>query len=185
MLIKTALRRCRTLLRRSLRDNRGATAVEFALVAGPFIFMLMAVFELALVFTVSTTLDNATSKVARQIRTGQLQTAGGVTSTTFVQQICNNMGWLTADCPNNLSVDVRTYPAFQNITLSTPVSNGQFQSTGLLFNMGNAGDIVLVRAYYQWALFTPFLDGGLQPLSNGKAVVVATTAFRNEPYVTP
>ena len=165
------------------RDRKAATADEFALVAAPFIFILMAVFELALVYTVSTTLDNATAKVARMVRTGQLQTAGGASTATFTQKICANMGWLTTDCPNNLSVDVRTYTNFQNIAVTSPVANGQFQSSALQFNLGTAGDIVLVRAYYQWGLFTPFLNGGLQPLSNGSALIVSTIAFRNEPYV--
>ena len=67
--------------------------------------------------------------------------------------------------------------------VTSPVANGQFQSSALQFNLGTAGDIVLVRAYYQWGLFTPFLNGGLQPLSNGSALIVSTIAFRNEPYV--
>ena len=172
----------RPAVSRLLRDDRGAIAVEFAMVALPFIFMIMAVFELALVFTVSTTLDSATAKAARQIRTGQLQTAGGATATTFVAQICANLGWLESQCADNLSVDVRTFPSFQNVTTTTPVTAGVFQPGSLVFNMGNAGDIVMVRAYYQWTLITPFLNGGLQPLANGKKVITATTTFRNEPY---
>jgi Flp pilus assembly protein TadG len=170
-------------VRRIIRDQSAATAVEFALVAMPFLFMIMSVFELALVFTVATSLDSATAKAARQIRTGQLQTSGGATASTFAQSICNNLGWLSSQCTGNLSVDVRTFTSFGNVTPVNPVSNGAFSTNNLTFNMGNAGDIVLVRAYYQWTLFTPFLNGGLQALSNGKTVVTSTVAFRNEPYV--
>ena len=170
-------------LGRFLGDSRGAIAVEFALVALPFIVMILSVFELALMFTVSTTLDSATARAARQIRTGQLQTAGGATAATFATTICNNLGWLESQCSSNLSVDVRTFPSFSNATLNNPVTSGAIDSTKLLFNMGNAGDIVMVRAYYQWKLFTPFLNGGLTLLSNGSTVISSTTTFRNEPYV--
>ena len=47
---------------------------------------------------------------------------------------------------------------------------------------GNAGDIMLVRAWYQHTLLTPFLAQGLSKLNDGKAYLTATTAFRNEPW---
>lgn len=167
-------------------NQRGATAVEFAIVALPFMFMVFAILELALIFMVSVTLDNATADAARQLRTGTIQaTGGGPTSagaTSFKSTICSRLGWLQGQCVNNLAVDVRTLPAFTNPTPPNPVSNGVFSSSQLCFYSGNSGDIVLVRAFYQWTLFTPFLRGGLQPLNNGAKVITSTATFRNEPF---
>jgi hypothetical protein len=50
-----------------------------------------------------------------------------------------------------------------------------------MFQMGGAGDIVLVRAYYPWTLIAPSLDGAIQSLSNGTKLISAATTFRNEP----
>ena len=60
------------LHRRFAGDRKGAVAVEFALVAFPLVFMLMACFELAMIIVLSVTLDHATDVSARQIRTGIL-----------------------------------------------------------------------------------------------------------------
>jgi Flp pilus assembly protein TadG len=179
-----------TRLRRFARDRKGATAVEFAIVALPFFMMIFATFELALVFLISLTLDNATTNSARQIRTGTVQATGGGASSTggaaFKTAICNSMGWLQTQCQSNLSIDVRTLPQFKNPTAPDPlVTSGgttTFNSSSLCFYSGNAGDIVLIRAFFQWPLLTPFLNRGLQRLSNGSAVITSTATFRNEPF---
>jgi len=77
---------------------------------------------------------------------------------------------------------VRTYANFTNPTIPDPVSNGTFNSGALAFTPGNAGDIVLVRAFYKWTLLTPFLNGGLQKLNGGVSLITASSLFKNEPY---
>ena len=57
--------------------SRGAAAVEFALVSIPFLALTFGIIEIGLIYFVSTTLENATLQAAREIRTGQLQQAGG------------------------------------------------------------------------------------------------------------
>jgi Flp pilus assembly protein TadG len=169
-------------LRRFVRAREGATAVEFAMVAAPFLFMLFAVVELGLVFMVLVTLDNATTQSARRIRTGELQNAGGASAASFKTDICNRMDWIRSNCLANLNVDVRTYTQFSNANEVSPISNGTFNAGVLTFNPGTASSIVVVRSYYKWKLFTPFLDQAMSKLNGGTAVLTATAAFRNEPY---
>jgi len=164
-----------------LGNRRGATAVEFALIAAPLIFILMATLDLALVFLVSTSLNAATIKAAREIKTGQTQHSGQ-TQAAFAGQVCSNMGWLASQCPSSISVSVQSFSSFSAATMPSPVNNGVFNPSGLTFNLGNAGDIVLVKVYYQWPLVTPFFSTPLQTLSNGDALIIATAIFRNEPY---
>jgi len=59
-------------IRRFARAQRGAMAVEFAIVAFPFLLLLFGIVELALVFIVSMTLETATGDAARMIRTGKI-----------------------------------------------------------------------------------------------------------------
>lgn len=61
------------------------------------------------------------------------------------------------------------------------MSGGVFDPNSLNFSATNAGQIVLVKAYFIWPVYTPILFGPLQALNNGKVVISATSAFRNEP----
>lgn len=173
--------RSRSFVRRFVAARRGATAVEFAMVATPFLALMFGVLELGLVFMVSTTLDNATEAAARTIRTGQLQTAGG-SANTFKTAVCNNMTWLGSSCSGKLTVDVRTFPKFADVSMSNPVTNGAIDASKTNFTPGGGEDIVVVRAYYEWTLITPMLNAGLANLGGTKRLVYSTVTFRNEPY---
>ena len=176
------LARLRAALTRFSRGRGGSTAVELAVLAMPVLGLLFGIVELGMIYLISTTLDNATTDAARQIRTGQLQTAGGATATSFGTVVCNEMSWLGTNCAANLSVDVRTYSTFSSTSIAEPITNGQFSSGSLVFQMGGPGNIVLVRTFYPWTIVTPFLDGSVANLSNGKMLIESATTFRNEPY---
>jgi len=176
------LARLRGVLTRFSRGRDGSTAVEFAMLAMPFLGLLFGIVELGMIYLISTTLDNATTDAARQIRTGQLQTAGGATATSFGTEVCTEMSWLGSNCAANLSVDVRTFTTFSSTSIPDPITNGQFTTSSLVFQMGGPGDIVLVRTYYPWQLVAPFLDGSVARLGNGKTLIESATTFRNEPY---
>ena len=170
-----------TRLKAFARDGRGATTSEFALVATPFFLLMFALFEYALIYLVTTTLDNATTEAARQIRTGEAQTAQ-MTVAQFKTNVCKGMGWMQSSCSSNLYVDARTFSTFAGDTSPQPVSGGKFDPTKLQFSMGGPGAIVLVTTFYQWKLLTPALQAGFSSMTGGIDVISARTAFRNEPY---
>ncbi len=66
------------------RSCKGATAVEFALVAAPFIALLMALVQTGLVFFAERVLDETVEEASRIIMTGQAQ-SGGLNSGTIRQ----------------------------------------------------------------------------------------------------
>ena len=171
-------------LARFWRDERAATAVEFGLIALPFIMLLIAIIEIGLVFMVATALESATDVAARQIRIGALQTqTTAATAAAFKTSICNNMVWLSGSCASNLEVDVRTFTQFQNVALPNPISSGSLlPQNQLQFSLGGPGSIVLVRTYMPWTLMAPVLDKMATQTSSGQIIINATTAFRNEPY---
>jgi Flp pilus assembly protein TadG len=179
----TPFLRAQRLTRRFLAERRGSAAVEFAFVALPFLTLLFAVLELGMVFLVSTTLQNAADAAGRKIRTGELQATSG-TAATFKAAICAEMTWLGSDCSTNLLIDVRTYSNFTSVVFADPVTNGVVDPTKTQFQPGNAEDIVVVRVYYVWTLFTPLLNTCLKTLSGGKRLISSTVTFRNEPWAT-
>jgi Flp pilus assembly protein TadG len=169
---------------RRFGHNEKGSIVEMGFVALPFIALLFGILELGLVFMVQTTLENATYAVSRQIRTGELQTAGG-TAATFKTAMCDNMSWLGSSCASSLTVDVRTFTQFSTVTAPSPITNGSVDPAKTTFVAGAPGDIVLVRCFYTWTLITPVLSAGLQNLSGGRRMLTAAVTFRNEPYLTP
>jgi Flp pilus assembly protein TadG len=179
----TAFRtRLHARLRRFSEARGGAAAVEFAMISVPFLLLLFGIVELSLVFLLSTTLDNAASEAARTIRTGELQTNGGGSASTFKASICDNLGWLKGDCVKNLYVDVRTFATFAAVTAPQPIVGGKFDASKLQFTPGAQKDIVVVRAYYKWPFITPMVSKAMQQLSDGSMLMMSTVTFRNEPY---
>ena len=173
----------RRLGRRWRGDRRGATAVEFAIIAAPFFFMIFAIIQLALHFMVQVTLDNATATAARQLRTGTVVADGSSDTSgasSFATSICNNMSWLQSQCSNNLTVDVRPLTSYS----STPTSP-TFSSTGTAsktcYYSGSAGTAVELRAYYKWQMFATALMQSLQTYSNGVSQIQSTEVFQVEP----
>lgn len=168
-------------LRDLIASRRGATAVEFAMVAFPFFALLFGILELGMLFMASTAMDAATTTVARQIRTGQFQASGATSATDFKTDVCNDMSWIsTSDCMANMSLDVRTFPSFSAINVTPPVTNGAIDQTQLTFTPGTSCDIVLVRAFYPWTLLAPVLEPGLPNLGSNQRLLTTAVAFRNE-----
>jgi Flp pilus assembly protein TadG len=168
--------------RRFALGRRGAAAVEFALVSIPFLMLTFGIIEIGLIYVVSISLENATYAAAREIRTGQLQTAGGSSATSFTTLICNNMTWMGAGCTSNLSVSVQTFSTFGGVTSANPVSNGTVNKNTLPYSIGGPGDIVLVQSFYQWTVLAPALDRIGTPLNGGQMLLQSSAVFRNEPY---
>jgi Flp pilus assembly protein TadG len=165
--------------RRLVRHDEGAAAVEFALVAMPFLALLFAIIETALVFFATQVLETAAADSARLIMTGQAQTQG-LSKDTFKDQVCSKIYGLF-DCQSGVYVDVQTFTSFANVNLQNPLDvNGQLDSSGFKFTPGGPGDIVVVRLVYQWPVFVSML--GLSNMANNKRLMIATAAFRNEPY---
>lgn len=162
------------------RDERGHVAVEFAMVAGPFLLMMFAVVEIAFMFYVGTALENATSEAARMIRTGQLQFAGA-SAKEFEDMVCKDISILVS-CEERLHVDVRVFEDFDDVSMTSPVIDGKFDPAGFGVDFGGAGDIVLVRVFYLWDVIVPDLGTGLANLPGGQRLFVSSATFRNEPF---
>src|SRR5882672_2109471 len=90
-------------LRRFTRQEDGATAVEFAMVAAPFLALVFAIIETAVVFFAGQTLETAVADSSRLIMTGQAQTAG-FNQAAFKDAVCAKIFGLF-NCQNGIYVD--------------------------------------------------------------------------------
>lgn len=185
--------RCRRLCRRLKTDAiKGSAAVEFAMVAPAFFMLLMATVETGVIFFAQSALQNALNDTARLVRTGQTgcYTTDGsgncqaMTAAQFRTRLCSAVSTLLQDCGgSSLQFDVNAYSSgFSSASNSSPLDASNNLSTLTIFNVGRPCDVVLVRAFYKWPVFTPGLDFLLENVAGGYHLLSSAAAFRNEPY---
>jgi Flp pilus assembly protein TadG len=188
----TFTRWCKRLGRRLSTDStKGSAAIEFAMVAPVFFLLLMGTIEAGLIFFAQSALQNAVNDAARLVRTGQTtcftgsgSTCVAMTQAQFRTQICNEVGTLLSDCTgSSLQFDVTPYSAgFGAASNSSPLDSSNNLPTLTNFVTGNACEVVLVRAFYKWPVFTPMLNFFLANMAGSYHLLATATAFRNEPF---
>ncbi len=167
-------------VKRFVRDERGTNVVEFSIVALPFVGLMLAILQTAIIFFAQQTLETAVANSARLIRTGQAQQQN-FDATTFKNQVCSQIMSLF-DCQDGLYLDVRTYPTFAAMNLQKPVDQNGDLTKNFTYQPGHGGQIVVVRAFYEWPVVARMLGLNFSNLSDGKHLMAATAAFRNEPF---
>jgi Flp pilus assembly protein TadG len=167
----------RRVARRFVQQQDGAAAVEFALVATPFLALIFAILETALFLFANQTLEAAVADSGRLIMTGQAQTKG-YSQADFTNAVCARLSGMF-DC-NGITANVQTYSTYASISTAPPITKGKIDSTKITYDPGTPGNIVAVAVYYQWPIYVPILD----QLANfgGNRLMVATSVFRVEPY---
>ncbi len=189
---------------RIIRKNEdGTTAVEFAILAFPLFLLILGILDVSLLLLGNYQLDNAVADVARQIRTGQVQTTG-VTLDQFKTSICNRLIVFKGTCTDRLFVEVKTFPDYASIQFADPVKEETVTVTNpdgttttetrevfdesvegdFTSGVGTAGSIVGIRVFYLWEMLVPFVADLLKQdtVNDGLVLLSTAAAFRNEPY---
>jgi Flp pilus assembly protein TadG len=172
-----------SLFARWRADIQGATAIEFGLVALPFVMMLFGIIAVGLFFFTTFTLENAVEQASRVLRTGQAQQAS-LTEAQFKAKVCEYVP-SHIDCAGKVKVNVLSFADTTNITadeLPSCLTGTNNLSGATQYNPGNASEVVLVWACYEWDLASklPFLNLG--NMASGARLIQATSVFRTEPF---
>ena len=157
-------------------------AVEFALISVPFFAVLLVIFQVGIVYLAENELETATEMAARQLLTGQVQTAG-LTATQFISSMCPNLPVLF-QC-SGVMVDLEDVSSFAAANTSAPTLtyNKQGQVTNnWQFQTGGAGSILVLRVMYQFQIYLGPLALNLANLPNGDRLLMTTAVFEVEPY---
>ena len=168
--------------RRFLRDLRGATAIEFGILAMPFFLVVFAVLETTLSFTVEQVMANSMDRLARDIRTGQIVPAE-TDQAAFRQLICDDLEvFVAAGCPD-LHFDLQHYSSFDDVPTSIPFAGpGQLDTSGFRYDPGGTGTINNLRIIYEWPLYTDMMKSRIAGLDDGRVLLYTTTTWQNEPF---
>jgi Flp pilus assembly protein TadG len=157
---------------RSLRKNdRGATMLEFSLVAFPILLLLMGTFEMGFIYWGTKELENATGTGARFVRIGQAQ-QDNWSSSDLKAEICRRTSILY-DCPTRLRIDVVSAASFAAFAPVEPLDDsGNLKGdASFSFSPGGRNDVVLVRTFYPWTR-----------LWGSRHLLRAAAPVRNEPF---
>ncbi|APG12686.1 Flp pilus assembly protein TadG [Bradyrhizobium sp. JR7.2] len=180
----TTTKRCRNRWAAFAGDSRGATAVEFALVAAPFLALIIALIQTFLVFFAQQMLETVVRQSARLVMTGQVQSAQ-MNQAVFKQKVCDQIVILF-NC-SGLMVDMQVATSWSSANTATPTLT--FDGSGNVtnswqYNPGDSGDIVVLRVMYVWPVVLGPLGFNLSNLSNGNRLLMSSAAFQNEPGAT-
>jgi Flp pilus assembly protein TadG len=186
-LVRSYLIRPCGVLTRFRKEAKGATAIEFGLLAMPFFMMFMMIVESSMLFWTRQLLQEATSQAARTILTGESRNVytGTTTEQTakFRDAICENMK-LGSDCATRLFVDV------QPMGTSFPPNMAESMISGNKINPANfkmrpvaPSEVAVVRVALKMPVLVQGFFGTMAVLEDGSNVLQAVVAFQAEPYV--
>ena len=173
-------------------EEDGATAIEFAMVIGPFLGLLFAIMEIALIYFAEFSIDNGVHKAARLIRLGQVQKAG-MSQATFKSAVCADIPSFMA-CDSDVIIDVRSFNSFGEAAANLPnplKPDGTLSGNFAKFIPGGPAKVVVVTLFYDWRMFTKMpglgdftgkIGLGLGNMPDGSRLISASTAFRTETY---
>lgn len=155
-------------------SSGGAAAVEFALVALPFLALLFAVLQTSLVIFAGQILQSQLSGVSRKMMTGQLD---GKSQAEFRSALCE-AGVGLFDCDKML-LQVQSFADFSAAS-PTSFTSGCFDPAkaggSSCYSPGGSSSVVVIRVVYPWP-FGISLDEIGKPHN-----LVAVSAFRSEPF---
>lgn len=185
-MLKFLMARLRRNREKFASSERGATALEFAMVAGPFMLILGVVIETGMMLFTEYSLQSAVSDSGRLIRTGQAQNSG-FSVATFKAAICSTAGVLI-DCDGKVTVYVnhsgQTFaqlnamiPSF--LSIGPTITNQPYPVT---YSCGGPLQPVAVVATYDWYFSMVGMNYLGNIMSNSARRLVGFAIFLNEPY---
>ena len=82
-----------------------------------------------------------------------------------------------------IKIDVQDLqPASPRSRTAKPINANGNLLTNFGYHAGRAGDIVVVRLMYEWPVYVSLLGFNLTDMAGNKRLIIATAAFRNEPF---
>lgn len=166
------------LLLRFRRDKTGAAALEFAMVAAPFLAIVVCIVEVSVDFLLFSQIDYAVHKAAQEIRTGSVQTRELTAEQFKTDVLCPKLNILSCSA---VRINVVVIKKFQEwLYWSTTNINPATAK----WCPGGAAETVLVPVAYPVPLQS-MIWAGNKSAANGVRYYLAAAAFRTDPYGLP
>lgn len=173
-------------------DNRGTTAIEFAFVALPVIYLMVGIIEFSVAMTVSNSLEAATNLSSRLGKTGYVEDAL-TQKATIRAEIERRVGPLID--MNKLTITTTAFSDFEDVDHPEPWNDsdadgepdvGEWTDTdGDEFcdgctGLGGGANVAIYTITYPWQIMTPIIAELVG--DNGIIELTAYSVVKNEPY---
>ncbi len=162
------------------KNRDGATAIEFAFLAMPYLLLSLGIIELSLMFASESMLEGATTRAARVVKTGQLQQSGTADlEGDFRAKLCDHAPVLIR-C-EDIVIEARVMESFSDYENMQPQfdQNGDMQTDG--FALGGSSEKIMIRVAYTYTSFTP-LVGQMLWGADSSRMFMSTIVLQSEPY---
>jgi Flp pilus assembly pilin Flp len=183
-------------LRGLWRDERGVTAIEYAVIAPVMMLLVFGIIEFAMIMALHNTMEGATAVSSRLGKTGY--TGSGLTRQQTILNAINQRASSLLD-PTKLTVTSKFYKQYDQINDPEPFidangnnsfdvgetftdinGNAQWDADMGSSGYGSAGDIVVYTVSYPWSLMTPIMRELIGV--NGNYTITTHAVVKNEPY---
>jgi Flp pilus assembly pilin Flp len=157
---------CYRKTRQFIRDRKGVAAVEFVMLAPVFFLVVFSSIEVSLISLGQVGMRAGISETSRMVRTGNGQCLNHAQA---IQKICTMA--FVPDCEANTKIILEVFPEDMG---GDSVEVGSFAAL-------NPKDIVLLRAAYDWDIFSPWLGLHLGE-GEGAFTIEQSSVFHNEEF---
>lgn len=159
------------------REESGMAAVEFAMVALPYLIVILGIMELAFGYFLDRLVQDAVMDARRAVRVGQIK--AGATESDFRNIICDTGAVkVLLDC-SRFQIDLREVADFDG---SRPeFDEDADEEEKAKFEPGNAGTTNVLRVYYKMPRVFRFAPTAGQQTREGDLLLSGQTAFVIEP----
>ncbi len=165
--------------KRSYRsDEKGATALEFALLSPVFFFMLLFIIEYSTYFIKKNIAQHILYEASRIVQTGEVQKSANPES-FLVNHVCSQTFGMM-DCID-LSFDLRSFNQLEDINLPDAEYNEQGHPTNFVFQAGGPEQITAMRISVPHHFLSPVMKKYFQP-TGAPAILVGYSVAKNEPF---
>lgn len=163
---------------RWVRKKEGSTAIEFSLMAIPYVMLTVGIIEMSIMYASASLLEGATGSAARMIRTGQIQQATSEDPETMFRDAICSYATVLINC-NDVQIEVSTMDSFSDFSGPSYDADGNLNNQG--FAAGGVSDRVLIRVAYRYSMMTPFI-GPLLAGPDNSHMFISTIVLQTEPY---
>ncbi len=180
-----SMNRIRNKLNAFRHASQGATAVEFGMIAFPFLMIIMFILFVSLTLFYRTTLDYATQKAARALMVGTPQKAGQTATQFRTNTLCPYLTLVFFDCTkivvNLVTVTETVEPTAYVNFVSADLSAITVPPPSINYCPGVGSSYEVLEVLYPLPVYLGVFASS-SSVVQGQFLLLSTATFRNEPF---